>query len=370
MKNRTTVVNCMTQNCFMASIDLQDGYLNVSICKADRIYLRFTFNNIVYEYKALPFGLALGPWLFTKLKRTIITYLRKKGFVSVIYLDDILLFGATYEECLLNVQVTSDLLQSLGFLINIPKSNLTPSNKCKFLGFVFDSISMSIELPLEKRHKIINLVRRFKQIQSCRIRDFAEMLGYLVSVCPAVNYSWLYTKRFEREKFLALRKQNGNYDSLMVISHKLAEDFNWWENNILTLNYPINKFSFAVEIVSDASLTGWGIVCGDKRSHGEWTNSESEYHIKYLELLAAFFGFKHFAKDTRNKEILLRIDNTTAISYINRMSGIKFPHLNDLSRLIWQWCKARNLFIFASYISSSDKQRADCESRRSNEETE
>lgn len=66
-------------------------------------------------------------------------------------------------------------------------------------------------------------------------------------------------------------------------------------------------------------------------------------YINYLELLAAFLGIKCFCKNITNSEILLRIDNTTAISYINRMGGIQFPHLNNIAREIWQWCEERKL---------------------------
>lgn len=74
-------------------------------------------------------------------------------------------------------------------------------------------------------------------------------------------------------------------------------------------------------IFSDASLIGWGVSCGGSKTHGHWSASEKLHHINYLELLAAFFGLKCFAKDLREYNILLRIDNTIAIAYINRMGG-------------------------------------------------
>lgn len=60
----------------------------------------------------------------------------------------------------------------------------------------------------------------------------------------------------------------------------------------------------------------------------------------------------------------MRIDNSTAISYINRMGGIKYPHLNRIARDIWQWCEVRKIFIVALYIKSADNKIADAESRR------
>lgn len=93
-------------------------------------------------------------------------------------------------------------------------------------------------------------------------------------------------------------------------------------------------------------------------------------HINYLELKAALMGLKCFCRELQNKEILLRIDNMTAISYINRMGGVQFVHLNEITRKIWQWCEDRRLFIFASYIKSKDNVEADEESRRINIDTE
>ncbi|KAI8435449.1 hypothetical protein MSG28_003752 [Choristoneura fumiferana] len=58
------------------------------------------------------------------------------------------------------------------------------------------------------------------------------------------------------------------------------------------------------------------------------------------------------------------------ISYINRMGGVQFPHLNNLARQIWQWCEMRNIWLFASYINTRDNTEADEESRKLNPDTE
>lgn len=72
---------------------------------------------------------------------------------------------------------------------------------------------------------------------------------------------------------------------------------------------------------------------------------ERKLHINVLELKAAFFALQCYAKKFRNCDILMRIDNTTAISYINKMGGIQFPVLNKIAREIWQWCEKRNLWV-------------------------
>lgn len=82
--------------------------------------------------------------------------------------------------------------------------------------------------------------------------------------------------------------------------------------------------------------------------------------------MAAFFAIKIFASHLNNCEILLRIDNTSAIAYINRAGGVQFPHLSELSRKIWIWCEEIKLWPLASYITSANNVEADAASRITN----
>ena len=296
--------------------------------------------------------------------------LRSQGFLSVIYLDDILLIASSEQLCRLNVERTRDFLESLGFILNFEKSNLTPSHQCRFLGLNFNSKKFTVELPKEKREKILKLTIKFRSKSKCKIRDFAQCIGVLASACQGVKYGWLYTKIMERQKYLALLKSRGNFEGSMEISPDVNLELKWWYENILSVNNPIRGSAFQLEIFSDASLSGWGACCNGERSHGWWNAEDQEEYINLLELKAAFNGLRCFVSNYRSCQILLRVDNTTAISYINRMGGIQYPKLNNLARLIWQWCEKRVLWIFASYIKLKDNSIADSESRILPPETE
>lgn len=86
--------------------------------------------------------------------------------------------------------------------------------------------------------------------------------------------------------------------------------------------------------------------------------------------MAASHVLRSFASHLRDSEILLRMDNTIAIAYINRMGSVKFTHLSNLARDIWKWCAERRLFIYAFYIPSAQNVEADAESRIISEDTE
>lgn len=370
MEDLRTALKLLTKNCFMASIDLQEAYFAVPIHNSSKKFLRFKFQNQTYEFQCLPFGLSLAPLIFTKLMKPVASFLRNKGYLLVIYLDDILLLDNSYDRCLDCVTQTVNLLQSLGFVINDKKSNLIPRQSQTFLGFELDSQDMLVKLPDTKKNKILNKVNEILKFKPLSIRDFASFLGLLCSACPGISYGWLYTKELERQKFLALHKHNDDYDKIMSIPPCLKSDLLWWAKHIMISSNPIRKNKFTLEIFSDASLTGWGIYCNGERASGLWDTNEISDHINLLELRAAFIGLKCFAKDLTNQEILLRIDNTTAIAYINKYGGIQFPHLHEITKQIWQWCEERKIYIVASYIKSKDNIEADSESRRTNVDTE
>ena len=97
---------------------------------------------------------------------------------------------------------------------------------------------------------------------------------------------------------------------------------------------------------------------------------EEKNSINHLELLAAFFGLKNFAKNQQNCQILMHIDNTTAVSYINRIGGIEFPHLNKITKEIWQWCEAQKSRFFATCIEFKENHEAGFEFSRLDLNTE
>lgn len=375
MEDHRTASKLIPKNGFLATIDLKEAYLLVPIKKSFRKYLRFQFKNnksdlITYEFNAMPYGLSIAPRVFTKIMKEVMTYLRCKGHKSVIYLDDILCIGKTYTECLNNVNETLRVLTCLGFVINYKKSSLLPQQECKFLGFIYNTTNLSVSLPIDKRCNIAQLVKKFISLPPCTIREFAQLIGVLTAACPAVKYGWLYTKTLERQKYLLLNRFHNNYNSKIKLERYILNDLNWWSQNIFTCTNFVVAPDFELEIFSDASKTGWGAFCDGNRAHGSWKETERECHINYLELLASFLALKTFAKKLSNCSILLRVDNNTALSYINRMGGVQYPHLNGLAYQIWQWCEKRNIWIFASYINTKQNIEADIESRKINPDIE
>lgn len=185
-----------------------------------------------------------------------------------------------------------------------------------------------------------------------------------------MKYGWLYTKNMEKKKVLALNKSTGNYRGKINITDEIRFDILWWIDNLPLGRKTFEPFSANYVIYTDASDTGWGATDNTREIFGIWSPTESKHHINYKELLAVKLGLEDLGKNWYNTNILLRIDNSTAIAYINRMGGVKFEKYNILARKIWQWAERRNNFLKASYIPSEQNKDADRLSRIKNPDTE
>lgn len=370
LEDYRTVLKLITDSCYFTSIDLKDAYFSLTIKKDHRKYLRFRFENKTYEFNCLPFGLNLGPYIFTKITRPVLKYLRERNIICSAYLDDFLIIERNKEECARNVKSVYDLLSKLGFILNLDKSELIPKQKIIYLGFKINSVEMTISLPQARKEKVLERLSVFLNKKVCRIREFARLIGTLVATKPAVKYGWLHLKNLERVKYIALSLKNNDYNAKMILPDCLKTEFIWWLDKIPNSKQPIRNKSFKMEIYSDASKTGWGANCGEDKTHGFWNQDEKLFHINYLELLAAFNALKTFAKNIFNENLILRIDNVTAIASINKMGSVQYKNLNEISRKIWDWCESKNIFVYASYISSSRNSIADSESRIKNVSTE
>ena len=107
---------------------------------------------------------------------------------------------------------------------------------------------------------------------------------------------------------------------------------------------------------------GWGAFSQGKSAGGPWIAEEKEHNINYLELLAAFLALKSFVK-TKEVSVLLRLDNITAIAFVNKMGGTHSKQLSDLAVEIGKWCLARRILVHAEHLPGVENTRADWESR-------
>jgi ribonuclease HI len=145
----------------------------------------------------------------------------------------------------------------------------------------------------------------------------------------------------------------------------------WWVKNIHNQYRVLNRNNPQVVLQTDASLLGWGAVMNDSKTGGRWNYDEKENHINYLELLAVCYALKAFQYQLKKfNHVKILSDNTTAVSYINHMGGVKSPCCNSLAKSIWFWAKQHKIWLTASHIAGKDNITADIQSRKFNDQVE
>ena len=223
-------------NYFMTKLDLSDAYYSIPIDKHSRHYLQFIFEGKLYQFKVLVFGLNTAPRIFSECMKPVVAFIRSKGILIIIYLDDILLAARTYHECLCQTNFAIDLLESLGFCINCKKSQLIPSQHIPFLGFVVDSTTMTIGLPLEKIALIQSLAATLKESsQPVTLRSLSRFIGMCTATRPAVFQAPAHYRHLQFLKNSVLQNSlelNWVYNRKVSLNQAAKEDLVWWINHL------------------------------------------------------------------------------------------------------------------------------------------
>ena len=176
----------MKHDDYFISFNLTAGYHHVSMLPEHRKFLGFSYYiKGVKKYCVfcqMPFGLSTACYLFTKLIRPLVKLWRSEGVRSFVYIDDgVMACNNLQEAGIISNRIKSD-LQNAGFLINHSKSNWVPTKHLSWLGFEFDSSSMTLKVNERKVEKFLDQCRRILQASSVSPRQVAVAVGQQLTI--------------------------------------------------------------------------------------------------------------------------------------------------------------------------------------------
>lgn len=140
------VVSQIQSEDWFVTIDLKDAYFHISILPQHRKYLRFACGGEAFQYRVLPFGLALSPRTFTKIVEAALAPLRMQGIRILNYIDDWLILAQTHDMAVRHRDVVLTHIRRLGFRLNIARSVLVAARTTISLGVLWDSMTMRARL--------------------------------------------------------------------------------------------------------------------------------------------------------------------------------------------------------------------------------
>ena len=344
METLKSILPLLWQGDWTVSIDLKDAYHHVLIAEGSRRLLGFSVNGQLYRFRALPFGLKPAPRLFTRLVGCVAAFLRERGLRIFCYLDDWLLAAESRELLLTQLNFLLRTVQSLGFLINWEKSELTPTRRPIFLGAAV-SIPEGLARPSPERvEKVSGAARRLRRRHRAPARVWLQFLGYLASLVDVLPDCRLYMRPFQLH-LLRHYRPSRDHLSRMVPNPPAIRLLivRWTRREFLNQGKFIWPLQPTVTVTTDASHQGWGGHCMGHTAFGDWPRAGPRPHINILEFKAVLLSLQSFLPHIRHRSVLIRTDNVTVAAYINRQGGTHSVRLNTLAAQLWAWCRQEGL---------------------------
>lgn len=122
----------------MFTFDLKSAYHHIEIYDKQKQYLGFSWeeNGKIsdFVYNVLPFGISTAGYIFTKVLREPVRYLRSKGVKIVTFSDDDIDANSSFEKASDTSYIIKKFFQDLGFLFADDKCNWVPTQNCIWLG--------------------------------------------------------------------------------------------------------------------------------------------------------------------------------------------------------------------------------------------
>jgi len=291
----------LSGNAWYSTLDLKSGYWQIKIRAEDREKTAFSIGNGLWQFRVMPFGLCNAPATFERVMEQVLREFISK--ICLVYLDDVIIFGKTFEEMIQNLRKVLSRLREVNLKIN-PNKCVLFSQKVKYLGHIISSEGISTDddkiaavsnwpIPQNKKH-----LRSFLGLCSY-YRRFVKSFSILAKP--------LYTLTENQTKFV----WNEQCEAAFIQLKRALTS-----SPILSL--PKGEGELVLD--TDASNFGIGAVLSQKQDGLEkvisyfsrvLNRAERNYCVTRRELLSIVESIKAFHHYLYGRKFLVRTDHAS-----------------------------------------------------------
>ena len=160
-----------------SKMDLASAYLQIPLDEESKEYTTINTHKGLFCYNRLPFGVASAPSIFQRVMDNLLQGLKH----VCVYLDDILITGATEEEHLQNLDTVLTRLESAGMKVK--------RTKCAFLlptvEYLGHKISAQGLQPTEEKIRAIN--KAPAPTNTSQLKSFLGLINYYCKFLPNLS---------------------------------------------------------------------------------------------------------------------------------------------------------------------------------------
>ena len=323
LPNISECMNTLNGAKWFCTMDLKSGYWHVGLTPRAKEKSAFICKQGLFQWRVMPFGLCNAPPTFERLMETVLRGMQWK--TCLVYLDDVIVFGHSFEQCAGRLDSVIKALGEAGLKIKAKKCDFF-KNSVKFLGHTIsekgihtdpDKIKEIAEWPIPKEGRMLGK-RRIPFIT--QIKSFLGVCSY-------------YRKFISNFAKISEPLQKYTRDGVDLTWDEEAEQAFYKLKSALisapVLAYPQLGKPFLVD--TDACDYALGAVlsqCDDKgKEHPVafmskvFNKSEKNHCIWRKEFMAVYKAVKHFEPYIYGQKVTVRTDNS-AVSYMMKMSEL------------------------------------------------
>ena len=351
---------------FMFSFDLKSGYHHIDIHKNFQDFLGFSWNfdgkTRYFKFTVLPFGLATAGHIFTKTIRCLVKHWRSLGMEIVVYLDDGLGFGSTFDLALKASNMVQSDLEKAGLVANDGKSIWEPVLDLIWLGIGIDLNQGNLFITQKRLESVMSIINSILHRPRTTARILAQVTGKVISMSLVFGN---ITSLMLRYSHMAIINRTA-WDRFFNVDKLVLTELTFWKNNLFVLNSRNIEHKIVTErvVYSDASNTGCGgfiVNVHGSVCHRSWTGDESNMSSTYRELQGVYTVLTSMPLYLRGKRIRWYTDNQGVVSIVHKGSMKK--HLQDLAIEIYKFACSNSIDIYMEWIPRALNERADLLSR-------
>ena len=167
------------------------------------------------------------PLIFTSIVKEVKLIALESGIRLHQYLDDWLIRAPSEQQCTVQTQNLLKLVKDLGFIVNLKKSELKPSQRFDFLGYHF-LLDLALVKPTQDRWtKLQEMFHRLSLKSVISARTLMSTIGLLASTEKTVKLGRMHMRPFQWHL-----KTHWKYpmplDTLIPWNQKMIRHGEWW----------------------------------------------------------------------------------------------------------------------------------------------
>ncbi len=225
--------------------------------------------------------------------------------------------------------------------------------------------AMRAAIAPERALAIQKLAATFKSDTARPLKVFQRMLGLMAAASPVLQLGLLHMRPLQRWLKPRVPHNAWHHGRLHIrVNQACVTALTTWKNpRWMKKGVAMGLVHTRKVVTTDASNTGWGALYEGKLTFGHWSKAESGFHINCLEMLAVCRACQFFLPDLIGRHVLIRSDNMSVVSYINRQGGVSSKRLFILAERLLEWAQLNLRSLRAAHLPGRLNQGADMLSR-------